>query len=135
MSGEGVDATGRISVPMRWRDLDAQGHVYHGTVLTLLDEARSQWLVTRLDLGSVEAYVIARIEIDYVGEIRHQDTVEVEHRLARLGRSSLTVEEELFVGGDVAVRSVVTLVAWDGEKRASRPFSPPERAALATALN
>ena len=36
-------STPQIRLPLRFRDVDAFGHVYHAEYLTLLDEARTRW--------------------------------------------------------------------------------------------
>jgi acyl-CoA thioester hydrolase len=118
-------------IPLRWRDLDHQGHVYHGEMLTLLDEARTVWLSSAIGSVSPDRYVVARIEIDYLAEISIDgEWIDVTISVARIGRTSLTTSEEIrLANGTVAARSTVTAVMWDRERRASRPLTPDEVAA------
>jgi acyl-CoA thioester hydrolase len=121
-----------VTVSLRWRDLDHQGHVYHATVLTLLDEARTSWLQNTVGVTSPDSYVVARVEIDYVGEIRiDQRRIDVRFDVIRIGRTSITVGEVVTgPAGEVTVRAVVTAVLWDRELRQPRPLEPAERERL-----
>lgn len=121
-----------VAVSLRWRDLDHQGHVYHATVLTLLDEARTSWLHNAIGVTSPDSYVVARIEIDYVGEIRiEQRSIDVQFSVDRIGRTSITLVEVVTgSAGEKIVRAVVTAVFWDRELRRPRPIEPAERARL-----
>jgi acyl-CoA thioester hydrolase len=121
-----------VTVSLRWRDLDHQGHVYHATVLTLLDEARTSWLQNTVGVTSPDSYVVARVEIDYVDEIRiDQRRIDVRFDVIRIGRTSITVGEVVTgPAGEVTVRAVVTAVLWDRELRQPRPLEPAERERL-----
>lgn len=119
----------RVVVPLRWRDLDHLGHVYHGTMLTLLDEARTRWFDDQLGLASADAYVVARVEIDYRREIRlDRGCVEVEFALQRIGSKSITTRELVRTStSEPAVEAFVTAVLWDPSNRCSRAITDPER--------
>ncbi|TDD34109.1 MULTISPECIES: thioesterase family protein [Saccharopolyspora] len=120
----------RTRVPLRWRDLDHQGHVYHGTVLTLLDEARTRWLRTAIGVEHPDAYVVARIEIDYQQEIlMDHDAAEISIGISRLGHSSIRTAESLTLpGGEQAARAEVVVVMWDQKAHCSRALTADERA-------
>jgi acyl-CoA thioester hydrolase len=118
----------RVRVPLRFRDLDYQGHVYHATVLTLLDEARTVWLGEEIGVSDADATVVARIEIDYLAEIRLSPReVEVEIGVQRVGRSSLTTVELLRADEKAAARAVVTVVMWDRVAGRKRLLTDDER--------
>ena len=121
-----------VTVSLRWRDLDHQGHVYHATVLTLLDEARTSWLHNTIGVSSPDSYVVARIEIDYIGEIRiEQRDIDVVFRVERVGHTSITLAEVVLgSAGEEIVRAVVTAVFWDREVRRPRAIEPAERERL-----
>src|SRR5215213_8628400 len=53
-------------IEIRWRDLDAFGHVNHVVFLTYLEESRDEWLGGRLgDPDRVWDWVVAHVEVDY----------------------------------------------------------------------
>jgi acyl-CoA thioester hydrolase len=119
-------------IEIRWRDLDAYGHVNNAVYLTYLEEVRDEWLERTLD--SDEAawdYVIARVAVDFRRELTQtDDRVVARCTLQRIGTSSLTTREELLVSEDIAAEAEAVLVARDRSTGRPRPLSEPERAAL-----
>jgi acyl-CoA thioester hydrolase len=124
-------------IEIRWRDLDAFGHVNHIVFLTYLEEARDEWLGRTLQIADdVWGYVVARVEIDYRRELRLEDDVVVARcRLERLGNSSVTTRESVATrGGALAAEARAVLVARDEQTGRSRPIDDRERAAFESAL-
>ena len=121
-------------VDVRWRDVDALGHVNHAVFLTYLEEGRDAFY-TRM-LGSDPIYVVARLEVDLRAEVGYPDRrvtvrIEVEH----LGTTSLTTRETILTpSGEVAAQARVVTVRWDAGQRQPVPFSEAERAQLAEAM-
>jgi acyl-CoA thioester hydrolase len=118
-------------VDVRWRDTDAIGHVNHVVFLTYLEEGRDA-LYAQV-LGSEPVYVVARLEIDFRAEVRHEDQrVTVRIEVERVGTTSLTTRETIVgpSGQTVATARVIT-VRWDADLRQPVPFSDGERARLA----
>jgi acyl-CoA thioester hydrolase len=112
-------------VDVRWRDVDALGHVNHAVFLTYLEEGRDAYY-DRL-VGDL-AYVVARIELDLRAEVRlthRRVTVRIEAE--RLGRTSLTTREQLLTADGVAAVARVITVRWDASARCSVPFTQAER--------
>lgn len=124
------------SVKVRFRDLDAFGHVNNAVFATYLEQARTETylaLTGRTDPvedGAGLDFVVARAEIDYLLPVRHGTELRVEVRPARLGRSSFDFAYTVSDGEDALVaRGLTTLVAYDHATGRSRPISP-ELAAL-----
>ena len=118
-------------VGVRWRDTDAIGHVNHVVFLTYLEEARDA-LYAQV-LGSEPVYVVARLEIDFRAEVRHEDRrVSVRIEVERVGTTSLTTRETI-VGpsGQAVAQARVITVRWDADRREPVQFSDAERARLA----
>jgi acyl-CoA thioester hydrolase len=117
-------------VQVRWRDLDALGHVNHTVVLTYLEEGRDAWL-ERHGIRRDE-YVVGRCSVNFRSEIDSNfKTVTVECGVLELGRSSLTTTERIVDdAGKVVVDAEFGLVLWDADQRGSRPISDSERASL-----
>lgn len=121
-------------IDIRWRDLDAYGHVNQAVHLTFAEEVLDDWFQRRLGLppGVVWDYVAARATIDYRSELRKTDlqvvgTVE----LVRLGTKSVTAKVLLSApDGRVATELELVVVVLDGAGGASRPLTDPERRAL-----
>jgi acyl-CoA thioester hydrolase len=124
-------------IEVRWRDVDAYEHVNNAVYATYLEECRDEWLERAL-AGSADPwdYVLARVAIDFRRELRlENDFVVVSCRLVRIGRSSLTLREEIRVeDGTLAAESEAVVVARDRETGRSRALSATERDALESAL-
>ena len=117
-------------VALRWRDLDAFGHLYHGEYLVLLDEARMAMF--EVVLQGARDFVVARLELDYRAQVVVDDGPLVADLLVeRVGRTSVTVRETLSTrAGRVAVDSRCVVVLWDLAAGASRKVTDGERRAL-----
>jgi acyl-CoA thioester hydrolase len=92
-----MDVFFQTVVPLRWRDLDAYGHVNNSNFLTLLEEARISWFRTLPGAwrGEQAEPVVARIEINYLKPMMHPATIRATLALERLGTSSLTIKHQL----------------------------------------
>ena len=122
-----------IRLPLRFRDVDAFGHVYHAEYLTLLDEARTRWFREAVALDEPGAYVVARIEIDYVSSLVLDDAeVVATFVVERVGTSSVTLTETLSApDGRVAARVRSVTVRHDPTAGRSRPLTEAEKDRLA----
>src|SRR5579872_1414976 len=120
-------------IEIRWRDLDAYGHVNHIVFLTYLEEVRDEWLGSSLgDPERIWDYVVARVEIDYRRELTLADDVVVATcRLERIGTSSVrTLESVLTRDGELAAEARAVLVARDAANARSRPLTAAERSSF-----
>jgi acyl-CoA thioester hydrolase len=120
-------------IEIRWRDLDAYGHVNNAVYLTYLEEARDEWLALALGSdGDAWDYVIARVEIDFRRELRQEDDRLVARcGLESVGNSSLRTREELVTAdGELAAEAQAVLVAREPSTGRSRPLSERERTAF-----
>jgi len=120
-------------IEIRWRDVDAYGHVNNSVYLTYLEEARDEWIERALEgVSDPWDFVLARVAVDFRRELRQEDDeVVVSVRLDRLGNASLRVREEIrTAAGELAAESESVIVARSRETGRSRPLTDAERAAL-----
>lgn len=119
----------QIRLPLRFRDVDAFGHVYHAEYLTLLDEARTRWFREAVAFDEPGAYVVARVEIDYLSSLVLDDAEAVAtFAVERVGTSSVTLAETLSApDGRVAARVRSVTVRRDLAAGRSRPLTDAER--------
>jgi acyl-CoA thioester hydrolase len=122
-------------IDLRWRDLDAYGHVNQAVYLTFAEEVLDDWFRRRLGLtpGTVWDYVAARTTIEYRSELRLDDVQVVgSASLVRLGTKSVTAAVTLRAADGRLVAELELVVAViDGRGGSSRPLTAPERTALA----
>ena len=116
----------KISVKVRFSDLDAMGHVNNASYLSYLEEARLAYYnqVLKVDTNSLKFNaVIARIEIDYIDQIRLGEVVEIYTRTARIGHKSSDVEHLVVVANNgnkkIAAKALTKLVSFDYRKNVS----------------
>lgn len=124
-------------IRIRWRDMDAYGHVNNAVYLTYLEECRDAWVHEVLGpVTDTWDFVLARVEIDYRHELAQGDEeVVVTCRPARIGRSSITTREEVRrTDGKLAAEAASVIVPRDRSTGRSRPLREEERAALEAAL-
>jgi acyl-CoA thioester hydrolase len=83
-------------VRVRYSDLDAQGHVNNARVLTLLEEARVDWLYTDAPRHGadqlVRAIVVASLDIQYKRPIIFGPPARVSLGVSKIGKASFTVD-------------------------------------------
>jgi acyl-CoA thioester hydrolase len=117
-------------VSLRWRDLDALGHVNHAVFLTYLEEGRDAFYMQAL--GHDPQYVVARVEIDLRAEVRYSDRqLRVHIEVERVGTTSLTTRETILTpAGQTAAQARVVTVLWDAAARSPMAFTADQRARL-----
>jgi len=123
---------------IRWRDVDAYGHVNNAVYLNYLEEARDAWVQAVLGpvSGTTWDFVLARVEIDFRTELTQDDgAVIVRCALDRFGNSSVGTREEVRKeDGTISAEARSVVVPRDPATGRSRPLTEPERRALEAEL-
>jgi acyl-CoA thioester hydrolase len=127
--------TAEVTIPIRWRDVDAYGHVNNAVFLNYLEEARDR-LVETLFGERAWDFVVARVAIDYRSELNQSDREAVVRcRVTGFGTSSVrTAEEVLAADGRLSAEAESVVVARDPETGRSRPLTDEERETLGAAI-
>ena len=122
----GLDSRFRYvrSVDVRFRDLDALGHVNNVVYLSYVEQVRTEYFRDVLLLGIPHdlTWVIARVWCDYLQPLGFGDRVEVGWRISRLGGASAEYEFELAKGGMLVARGGGVLVNSDARAARSAPI-------------
>ena len=108
---QGFDFVHRETV--RFRDVDAMGHVNNAVFLTYLEEARIAFL-QRFDAEPANM-ILARVEIDFRAPLEVGDEIEIGVRPARVGEKSFELEYEVRAGEAVAAEAKTVIVSYDYE--------------------
>ena len=134
------DVTGefghRVTIDVRFADIDGMGHVNNAVYLTFCETARIRYWsdVTGEPMlpghDGVESLILAEARIAYRAPVFHGEVVTVESRATHIGRSSFTLEHRLTAArpGDEARLAAVSdsvLVRYD--YAASAPIALDER--------
>ena len=118
----------RIADNIRFGDLDPQGHVNQAVFLTYFETGRVA-MFRNPDLGIGVpglTYVMVRMEVDYLKELRWPGSIEIGTGVAEFGRSSFKAAQAIFCDGVCAAIGRATLVCMDIKTRKSTPL--PEAA-------
>lgn len=120
-------------VDVRFRDLDALGHVNHVVYLTYVEQVRTRYFqeVLGIEVPADLTWVIARVWCEYLLPLTFGDAVDVGWRLSRLGRASAEYEFVLMRGADLVARGGGVLVNSDARAARSAPIPDAWREAAA----
>ena len=122
------------SVRVRWSDLDAFGHVNNARALTLLEEARVDWLfVAAAEQGVkrlTDGIVVARLNVAYLRSIVFGARVTVSMWVSALAAASFTVDYEVCADGQRVIEASTVLVPVDPATFRPRRLAADERAYL-----
>jgi acyl-CoA thioester hydrolase len=114
---------------VRFRDVDALGHVNNAVFLTYLEEARIGFLVPKG--AEASGMILARVEIDFRAPLRSGDELEIGVRPVGVGTKSFELEYEVRSGSTVAAEARTVLVSFDYETGRSVEVPQAWREALA----
>ena len=109
---------------LRYGDTDRQGHVNNAIFATFFETGRVEMLLAGGGdfLAPGQSLVLARLEIDLVAEINWPGTVEIGTRVAKIGRSSMALEQAVFQNGVLAAKGISVVVLTDETTRRSTPL-------------
>ena len=120
------------SIQVRWRDLDAFGHVNNATFATYLEIARTA--VWRERFGGREAmdipFFVKNLSIDFKQPLALYDTVKVWLRVGEIRGASFTFEYAVEANGEVAAEAETQLASVDNTTGRVVRISPGMRAKL-----
>jgi acyl-CoA thioester hydrolase len=120
---------------IRFGDLDRQNHVNNAVFSTFLESGRVIILYGP-EYGLIvpdSSFVLARIAIDFLGEMHWPGEVEIGTAVSRVGNCSIGLDQALFVNGRCVATAENTLVLLDKATRRPRPFSPEHAARIRAA--
>jgi acyl-CoA thioester hydrolase len=122
-----------IRIAIRWRDMDAYGHVNNAVYLNYLEECRDGWAQSVLGgVADTWDFVLAHVGIDYRSQLTQEDgEILVRCRLDSFGRSSVRTREEIVkLDGTVSAQAESVIVPRSPDEPKSRPLTDEERALL-----
>jgi acyl-CoA thioester hydrolase len=111
---------------IRFADMDRQGHVNNAVYPTYFETGRVGVIYDPENGLQVEGCttVLARLEIDFLKELRWPGNVEVGTAVVEIGRSSYVFSQAIFHDGGCAARSRATMVLIDRATRKAQALPP-----------
>lgn len=126
-----------IRLPVQWGDQDAFAHVNNTVYFRWCESARIEYLNqlglnNRSDLAGI-APILAAIACNYRRPVTYPDYVQIGARVARLGRSSLTMEHLIYSESQqqVVADASSTIVVFDYQSQKSQPVPDNVRQIIA----
>ena len=98
---------------IRFRDIDALGHVNNAVYLTYLEQARAKYLEQLGLRSSHPTTILVGNEIDYLRPVLLHDSLEVKMRCTGIGRKSLKFEYQIYANSLLAARAKSSHVWFD----------------------
>jgi acyl-CoA thioester hydrolase len=103
-------------IDVRFRDLDAMGHVNNAVYATYMEEARTAYFAAVVDRKLSETpSVLANLELQFRQSVTLGEDLTVAVRVPELGESSIPMEYEMRVDGEVAATGEAVQVVLDPE--------------------
>ena len=99
-------------IPIRWRDMDALGHVNNMLYFGYMEDARNIWLDRLRPIFQTEGVdtVVASASCNYRKPLIYPGTIEVSIFVTRTGNSSITTLYEMRLQNDDAVHADGTAI-------------------------
>jgi len=126
-----------VEVAKRFKDLDPYDHVSNAVVIDYIMEARVRFYrKMKMTERSIIGQVVARQEINYRRPILFGlDPLIVRTWISHIGRSSFTMEFEVWDEGQLAADAKSVMVCFDTQSRHSREIPQEVRQALEAHLH
>ena len=121
---------------LRFADTDLNGHISHAVFAVCCQNARMELLnaCAGLSLPAQTHFAIARLELDFLGELRWPTEVAIGTRIDRIGHRSLTMGQGLFAGGICVGTAKSIVVLMDAITRRALPLPAATTNALSSLL-
>jgi acyl-CoA thioester hydrolase len=124
---------GAFTIPVRvyWEDTDAGGVVYHASYLRFMERARSDWLravgIDQAALIRIERlqFVVVEAQIRYHRPARYGDDLLVSVVVAKRGKASWTMDQEIrrtLPDGELLVSATVRAACLDSDTLKPKPL-------------
>ncbi len=126
------------SCPMRWADLDAQGHVNNAVILEYLQEARVEFLLNGPPVMHqllATGVLVAGHQVEYLAPVSYDGgPVELELWVESVGGSRFEIGYDISHAHRLTGRARTVGVAYDLTRASLRRLLPAERAEFAARL-
>jgi acyl-CoA thioester hydrolase len=119
--------------PLRFSDVDMQGHVNNLALAVLAENSRSTFLREAIfPIIDRDAFMLVSVKLtlEFHREVNYPGVVDVGTGLQRIGTSSIEFAQGLFSDGDRAATATTVLVQIAKDSRRPAPWTAEVRAAL-----
>lgn len=127
----------RFQTRIRFIDTDASGRIHYTAMFRYFESAEIELMRTvGVTYDMRHGYNLPRVhvECDFMKMIGHDDLIDIEVSLTKLGRSSIRFEFRTLKAGELAAKGVVVVACADRNTKRAVPIPDDLRARLNTIL-
>jgi acyl-CoA thioester hydrolase len=112
------------STEIRVTDLDFQKHVGNTAFYEIFADARFKYIsdVIRPIVGEEALIALVRVEVDFTRQVHFPATLDTVTKVAKVGRTSISLTQEMFNDGHLSAKASSVLVLTDRETGKSKPW-------------
>ncbi|KTD03917.1 acyl-CoA thioesterase [Legionella feeleii] len=108
---------------IEWGDMDALGHVNNGRYFDYFQQARIEWLESlNLDMKQQVGPVVIHVACTFLKPIVYPATLTIKSSVHTLGRSSITMDHDLYQGETLMTQGTSKIVWVDYRANQSVPI-------------
>ncbi|MFW2570083.1 MULTISPECIES: acyl-CoA thioesterase [Legionella] len=108
---------------IEWGDMDALGHVNNGRYFDYFQQARIEWLESlSLDMKQQVGPVVIHVACTFLKPIVYPATLTIKSSVHNLGRSSITMDHDLYQGETLMTQGTSKIVWVDYRANKSVPI-------------
>lgn len=117
----------KTSITPNFRDADPLRHINNTRLPVWFEQGRIPIFKVFHPSLDLETWplILAKVTVDYIGQMRWDRDVEIRSFIKKYGRSSFTVYQEAYQEGALTAKGEAVLVYFDYSTQKSRPI-PPE---------
>lgn len=128
----------RFQTRIRFIDTDASGRIHYTAMFRYFESAEIELLRTvgiTYDLQRPYRFPRVHVECDFLRSIVHDDLIDIEISLAKIGRSSVRFEFRAFKDRNLAAKGTVIVACIDRETQETIPIPDDVRSRLTAILS
>jgi len=125
-----------FSTRIRFIDTDLSGRIHYTAMFRYFESAEIEFMRSIGVLNRNDHFWMPRVhvECDFLTAITHDDLIDIEVCLTKLGRSSIRLEFRTFKGAEVAAQGVVVVACMDKTTQRAVALPPELREKLVAEL-
>src|SRR5579875_1412562 len=126
----------RFQTRIRFIDTDASGRIHYTAMFRYFESAEIEFMrEVGLVYGQPYAFPRVHVECDFRLAMVHDDLIEIEVFLTKLGRSSARFDFRTLKAGELAAHGAVVIVCMDRASQRAIPIPEDVRARLSPLLS
>lgn len=112
------------TITPRFNDTDALGHINNASIVTWFEQARKPIFEIFVPTLSPKDWnlILARIEVDYLGQGYYEKEVTLKTYFEKIGNSSMVIINEAFQEGEMIAKGKAIMVHFDYATNKSKPI-------------